>query len=568
MSHFTGGQKSSCRSTMIRAGLKVSRTMMAVGDVKVRDEEHMFLDGGKGNGGALRYSGTKIITKGTSPYRQKNEAMEPTGTANLTTLPPEILLNILRHTPHNSMAALALVSKSIHPHANTLLYTYVHFDERNDERVRSASQDEDIDDYVYLLMCAPMTFPGWSKKPYPNIAWNKHDVVHRDSEIFSLESFLLSITQSPGLRPSVCAVSFRWLTSYTEEMVLKVLDLLEPSLKFLHLAPTIKIKTLVLPSLLTSLEVEAGCLGLTICRDADLPRQHKTNREIYYSLFLIPTLTSLTVKGVESWDTFHGFRHDWARTSNITSLSFPAHVNHGGDFKEILTWPKALQVLRIENFDNEPIGPEIIVLDGAEYEDALRTQQETLEEFSLDNADDRPFSSLLELEDGPLGHARPDVFINFKSFTQLRRLRLPREFVMLKTNEIYDLCLLPSALSTVSDILPPSLEEFQFQMLVAQKYSGEPSNPFEGFGERTISARLCEIAHKKDRYPALGKVGIWVHDIHGIYENRDKSSRWLEPFDVELWSFETGLSAAMDAFKGAGIESYMVTSNQPPMFSY
>ncbi|CAG8980546.1 hypothetical protein HYALB_00002543 [Hymenoscyphus albidus] len=349
-------------------------------------------------------------------------------------------------------------------------------------------------------------------------------------------------------------------------MVLKVLDLLATSLKPLHLIPTIKIKTLVLPSLLTSLEVRAGLIGLTICRDADLPRQHKTNLEIYYSLFLIPILTSLTVKGVESWDTFHGFRHDWTRTSNITSLSFPAHVDHGGDFKEILTWPKALQVLRIENFDDALIDGGSMVMTGAEYEDAIRTQHETLEEFSLDTADDQPFSLLL-LESQP-NHPRPDVLISFKSFTQLRRLRLPREFVMLKTNEVQDLCLLPGALSTASDILPPSLEEFQFQMVMVQKYSGEPSNPFEGFGEGTISARLCEIAHKKDRYPALGKVAIWVHDLHGIYENHDKSSRCLEPFDVELWSFETGLSAALDAFKEAGIESYMVTSRKPPMFSY
>ncbi|CAG8980545.1 hypothetical protein HYALB_00002542 [Hymenoscyphus albidus] len=91
-----------------------------------------------------------IITKGTSPYRQKNEAMAPAGTATLDTLPPEILLNILRHTPHNSMAALALVSKSIHPHANTLLYTYVHFDERNDERAKSTYEDIDDDDDIFL----------------------------------------------------------------------------------------------------------------------------------------------------------------------------------------------------------------------------------------------------------------------------------------------------------------------------------------------------------------------------------------------------------------------------------
>lgn len=172
------------------------------------------------------------------------------------------------------------------------------------------------------------------------------------------------------------------------------LALLGPSLKLLHLRPIYSLEEFKSLSALTSLEVHASLLSL---KDPLFPfDKHQTNRDMLYALFCIPTLKSLAVMGLVSWDIFRPRREDQdnrAKTSSVIHLSLPATVLSGPDLAEVLPWPKALQSLRIEEFSYDffahleqlPFGGyhNMTTLSGAEIVDALQSQRDNLEEFSL-----------------------------------------------------------------------------------------------------------------------------------------------------------------------------------------
>jgi hypothetical protein len=113
---------------------------------------------------------------------------------------------------------------------------------------------------------------------------------------FQLSLFLRTISNSELLCSFVVAASFECRLPDQEESVSRALELLAPSLQYLHLTPARynpdSTGTYLYP--LTSLEIQSRHLA------ADYANRI-VDKDQVYSLFCIPTLDSLSLIGVQSW---------------------------------------------------------------------------------------------------------------------------------------------------------------------------------------------------------------------------------------------------------------------------
>ncbi|KAH6678009.1 hypothetical protein B0J14DRAFT_581739 [Halenospora varia] len=401
--------------------------------------------------------------------------------SNLNALPEEILIAVA-HTIHDSLPSLALVSKQLHDTLNPLLYRFIHYgDNRQDSCL------------------GMMEFPDWSSDFHQ--CSSCMDDPRQDSKIVQLDLFVRTLVDSPQMRPLVSAASFRWDrdNTSTEEMVLKALGLLSSSVRFVHLGPVNtpgRNPANLISSTVTSLEIRSEDLGVNY-------ESNNVERVKFYSLFCLPSLTSLSIRDVRSWRGFQGDASECfhrVSTSNITCLNFPNSVPADTGLAEVLSWPRALRSYKHEvvpNDDNE-YGPFTNCLSAAAFVDALETQRETLEEF---------FLYTLEDDMGSVWEALVDV----SGFTRLRRLGLLWEYLTLSKGYARST---KKEFPPISAGLPPRLEELQLQLSNEEffkcYFEGEwrPDHLFIEPGE--IIEWLCDIAsHKNSKYPGLKKVVVW-----------------------------------------------------------
>ncbi|KAH8648057.1 hypothetical protein BGZ60DRAFT_437832 [Tricladium varicosporioides] len=241
-------------------------------------------------------------------------------------------------------------------------------------------------------------------------------------------------------------------------------------------------------------------------RSEDLGFDHESNnvdRLTFYSLFCLPSLTSLLIRDIRSWRGLQGHPSECLRqasTSNITCLNFPNSVPADRGLAEVLSWPKALRSYYHEAVPDEDnhYGPFTNFLSGAAFIDALNTQRETLEEFFLYTLDDASGSAW-------------EALVDFSRFTGLRRLGISREYL---TFSKADARATQKANPPISAGLPPRLEELQIEMpgdeFFECYFEGEWRPDSSSIESGEIIEWLCDIArNKKSNYTELKRVVIW-----------------------------------------------------------
>lgn len=433
---------------------------------------------------------------------------------------PQDILNIIACTTHDSLPALALVSKNLHRAINPLLYRFVHHGE-----------------YHKGAYSGEMQFPDWSSDFHQCTSGIK-GMPRQDSKVARLDSFLRTIHDSPHLRALVLAASFGWSTP--NDTVSNCIDILGSSVRFLHLNPPKYLEVHQMASV-TSLEMHWKDLGIVVHHE-----NNNGNRDKFYNLFRLPALTSLSLECVRSWSFFKGDASEFVdkiHTSNITCLNFPDSVPADRDLAEVLSWPKALQSYYHQVMPNEDssYGPFSPSLSGAMFVDALQMQHDTLEEFFLSTSDDAS------------GPTWKEGLVKIYRFPHLRRLGLQREFLVLSKVELGSEMECPS----ISTMLPPRLEQLQLE------FSGETSlrlyfgsdgrSDALSFEPGELVEWLCDIARNKDsRYPNLKKVIMWRNDfprfinpwVHmGQSRGYDQIKREFEKARINIvwWDCETSM---------------------------
>ncbi|RDL41647.1 uncharacterized protein BP5553_01626 [Venustampulla echinocandica] len=119
--------------------------------------------------------------------------------ANFENLPDEILLAIVGQVRHDSLPAVARLSKQFNRCANAMIYRFVHFSEPPKSREHKELQ-----------------FPDWtSKHRQPLPAFD--NCPRGDSRIYQISLFLRTVLESQALRLSIRAASFKWRTRDIED---------------------------------------------------------------------------------------------------------------------------------------------------------------------------------------------------------------------------------------------------------------------------------------------------------------------------------------------------------------
>jgi hypothetical protein len=431
---------------------------------------------------------------------------------SLKSLPEELQLAIVQQVSKGSLPALARVSHCLHRCATSELYYFVHIQRYSGASAGDLSKNDQQRVWGDLF----------AKQPPPS-TW-----------IFSIDQFLRTMSESTVLRTKVIAATFSWAGEH-EDAINHLLDLLAPSVRYLHLVPP--------PGRLQGPALLAPIVALGIdFEGSNTDIRGETDRNELYTLFCISTLRALILTDVRSFDRFKGVvPNDRARTSNVTCLSFPWSVPAGKDLAEILTWPKALRSFSLELEDYPSghrswYGPDTNIADPSRFIDALQQHKEFLEELVII---------------GEVGDTRGMVdegTVDLREFHKLRRVGLPREFMFMSRMSRETAGLQKEDVCDLFEILPSALEELHieisFRVGWTQYFSARPTERGPRLAEEDLdelSNWLCAIALNKPNYPALTKVVLW----------QGPSGNGHDQYDLES---EPGCADLLSAMKAAEIE--------------
>lgn len=457
---------------------------------------------------------------------------------SLAEMPEEVILAITLQTFHNSLPALARVSHSFYRCATPQIYRCVHFVETKEQGA----------DWAYRQA----RFPDWSSPYHQSIA-AFGGPPRQDSRIFRLNLLLRTISASKFLRSQILAASFQWQSldsSGIERTIYSVIDLLEPSLKLLHLSRYLcawYAHGLIYAGIphITSLNIDTtddmrywgSGLGANVDRNS------------LYSIMTRPSLDSLSFVGTRSWDrSVNAGANQRSRTSNISCLSFQGNVPTGDVLQEILTWPKALRSFHYEAWRDRDERNHVHGLSSCSLVKALLSQRESLEELFITGESD-PHAILMS------------GLWNFGAFIRLRRLGLPRDFMVITETSRLLWGLQSGGYGMgVEASLPPALEELQIEVsseFLWGKYFGAKRMQHKIEDVAELSAWLCRIAQDKpSRYPSLTKLVLWQVCPA---ELEDK------PHYCSLGEVH-GCNEVLSVFKMANILIYWVVYSEPPLF--
>ncbi|TGO63422.1 hypothetical protein BCON_0013g00680 [Botryotinia convoluta] len=406
-------------------------------------------------------------------------------------LPDDLIIIIVSLVPSGTLRSLSLVSTAFNRCSTPQLYRYVYLWESLERSVGNHD--------------AP-NFPDWRSRyqhleasPYRN-----RDQIYGTTRIFDLDLFLRTVTESEMIRSYVVGASITYRPDQ-EESVSSVVQLLRPSLSYLHLKCALD--TMFRNRALLSY---ANCLEVEISERHDIDNQTRdlqnvTYKELILSYFDFPDMKLLALSGVRNWDLFMRNSPDRSSTSNITSLSLTNTVPADQGLAKLLSWPKALKSLRYElalseisNHRRSP-HPDRFVLSAKEFSDALQPHEHSLEELLIEGSttgDEPSFD--------------PRQLIDLHSFTNLRYVGLPLNFLFTSQSDASYYGISYSA-TAISQILPPALEELRIEMDYEYKWlkffslipvDGKISVPFfedTDLELEELSNFICEIAKNQDR---------------------------------------------------------------------
>lgn len=373
----------------------------------------------------------------------------------LNRIPDELWSQIFQALPTKSLASLVLCSSNLYKIGNPHLYHTVYYlgTRRSDEH-RAILQNSSSNFGVHQAQ-------SWLFDPAES------------SRIIHPEAFLKTITLNSELLAHITGASFGWDDTADPQGILVAKMCLgqltsSPDVDFLHLALPEFDPTFAIANKLTFLEIEYPDQMLLNNDYIDSRYDvalHSGLRDILHSIFCIPTLQHLSLKGARTWQAFTPLSPaDTSRvgTSNVTALSLPRTVPLSRDLKEILTWPKALRSIFHENtqgrgsffqnYRSEQIASPEVFIEG------LHGQRATLEDLIYNNG-----------EDGT-GNDETTFGTALREFIRLKHLAVPKE------------CLVESWIDGDEEpqswyaILPPSLEEAWIELDNADVY---PLHDFE-----------------------------------------------------------------------------------------
>lgn len=224
---------------------------------------------------------------------------------------------------------------------------------------------------------------------------------------------------------------FEWLhtdSQHEESMEIVLKSLLQSTnIRHAHLRPSKWPYTFPISSIITSLDLDTRLLP-------SQPGKTVPSWQDVYTLFILPRLEHLTLRGFSYWIA-HGLPRDINHTSKITSLYI--EDDDGGcvletDLVHILTWSQRLRKYR-HRLGHTSALPEVIL-------GALLPQQDHLQALEI------------------LGNENPAVVafqhsLDMRNYHNLQRLTLPIEYVVPlnidPSSPDYDVIILPRAIQVI-----------------------------------------------------------------------------------------------------------------------
>lgn len=407
----------------------------------------------------------------------------------LHALPEEILENVIRNVPHNSLPAFGQCSRKFQGLIVPQLYRCVYFDGSSyacphSNRLRS------LDIFCKWKGSLPTSKPAGELPPY------------EPSQILKLGPFLRTMSTSEHLRSLVTVAAFGWFNTHGISIpegrdllrVTSILSYLLPSLRSVYLSAVVPPATVIPFELnLTSLAVSYDNFDGQLFTCDDL-----------YKLFCIKALRHLTIDGVMSWGFWS--MDPWIfratrSSSNLTSLSLPRIRAAPVDvfLSDVLTWPKALEKLHISIIPDpqEPFST-------ANSINPLLHHSQSLTEVHISTVSNPPCPV-----DGNDEHYDP---AESRHLTALKRLRIPLEHFMLTRSamEWYlgsDNWSNYSAM-TLHDTIPPGLEQLTIE---CPQETEDERNRFN----HHLSMWRRDIGNNLAYYPNLKDVIIALRDSDG-----------------------------------------------------
>lgn len=389
-------------------------------------------------------------------------------------LPDEVVTHIVGQSQSASLVALTLVSHQFHRVAVQALYRDINFSDRFGNRESTTSK-----------------------------------------EIARLSVFLRTLKSSPSLRSHVRVVRLNYQMANRlelagraivglEDVVLQLLTLLAtmPSLRNLLLAPSrFKSSLMGTGAPVTSLGLDYRYFDPEFYEAVGSYRKLIPTINLH-PIFILPSLRTISIENIRSRDGLSSQLRpsSLAKSSPVTHFIFSNTVPPGADFEELLTWPLALESLRLSIWPEETgHDPEIQVLSPQRLVRALLPQRDSLTELLVaETIDDRGFSD------------RTIFGEHLRKLRSLRRLGVPLDFLVLPREPGVNVA--EEAHLDLGEVLPEKLEIVQLELTPGIDYCAV----IEGSGTVVLTAgdELIEwlenlILHKTDRYPDLRKVVLW-----------------------------------------------------------
>lgn len=355
--------------------------------------------------------------------------------------PEEILENIIRNIPHNSLPALGQCSRKFQRLIVPQLYRCVFFDGSN---------------YEYPDTNSLRVFRKWKRSLPICKRTDKYLPPYEPSRIFKLGPFLRSISKSEYLRSLVEVAAFGWFNTNGMTVpkgrdllrVTTILSYLLPSLQSVSLSAVVPQATIIPFDLnLTSLSLFYDNFGGQSIRMQDL-----------YNLFCIEALRHLTLDGGKFRGIQNKPRWDFSpedSVSNLTSLSIRRIYYISNILESIIGWPKALEKLDYNIVPDQHWWCSV----GHLIYPALR-QRESLKELYISTVSD------------PACPVRGDSLsydpAENRSFNALKRLLVPLEHLIITSLSMEWQVHLGLERSdfprlTLYDTIPPGLEELTIE---------------------------------------------------------------------------------------------------------
>ncbi len=398
----------------------------------------------------------------------------------LTRLPEELTSEIVRQVAHQSLPALASVSRQFHRLVIPRLYRCVYYDEiygHDSYRVNSA---------IHI-----------GTKGTTAIRPNRGDwPLCQSSRIFNLNLFLRTINTCPETRSYITTAGFDLFNIVERKttIICYIIDLLLPSLQILDVSPFIYNVEPTIEKALKSLRVSYNFWT-----------QQDSARTYLFSLFQIPTLRNLFIETESDWDTFrtrrsqHPAHRSRSRTSNVTSLSFTIGMPFTDDLTEILSWPKSLEVFEL----GPPASlfqPIIESLPSPrKLAEVLSLQQHSLRELYI--TDHQCKQSETISDDATLG--------DLHNFGALNRLCVLNHCLVISNEHTRPFTKIDLTRPQIWEILPPSIGELRLEIEPDSRLYDSFDFPLADKA-RELATWLSELVkHKRTHSPNLQEIVVW-----------------------------------------------------------